>query len=72
MKVRELISELQRFPPNADVELYAGKCCDVQPIHQVFFHAGDLETSPLVVLVDETQQPCVPGRGLSGDPTRLL
>jgi hypothetical protein len=35
MKVKELINELQRFPPDTDVEIYAGKCCDVQPIHRV-------------------------------------
>jgi hypothetical protein len=62
MKVKELISELQRFPPDTDVEVYAGKWCVVQPIHQVFFHPGNLEDSPLVVLVDETQQPCIAGR----------
>jgi len=62
MKVQELIIELRKFPPDTDVELYAGKCCDVQPIHQVFFHPGGLGDSPLIVLVDETQQPCIPGR----------
>jgi len=58
MKVKELVSELQKFPPETEVELYAGKC---QPIHQVFYHPGSAE-SPSVVLVDETQLPCIPGR----------
>ena len=40
MKVQELIRELQKFPPGTDVEIYAGKCCEVQPIHQVYFHPG--------------------------------
>ena len=61
MKVQELIRELQKFPPDADVELYAEKCCDVQPIHQVFFHPGGSEDEPMIVLVDESQ-PCIPGR----------
>jgi len=61
MKVRELIAELQNFPPDTDVELYAGKCCDVMPIRQVYLHPGGAE-SPSVVLVDETQEPCIPGR----------
>ena len=61
MKVQELIRELQKFPPDTEVEIYAGKCCEVQPIHQVYFHPGGAEF-PGVVLVDETQQPCIPGR----------
>ena len=61
MKIKELISELQRFPPDTEVEIYAGKCCDVQPIHHVYLHPGGDE-APVVVLVDETQQPCIPGR----------
>jgi hypothetical protein len=61
MKVKELIDELQRFPADTDVEIYAGKCCNVQPIHQVYFNPGGKE-SPVVVLVDETEQPCLPGR----------
>jgi hypothetical protein len=62
MEVSELVAELQKFPPDTDVELYAGKCCDVQPIHQVYFHAENLETSAMVVLLEHTQQPCIPGR----------
>jgi len=61
MKVQELIRELQKFPPGTEGEIYAGKCCEVQPIHQVYFHPGGAEF-PSVVLVDETQQPCIPGR----------
>lgn len=61
MKVSELVSELQKFPAETEVEIYAGKCCQVQPIHQIFFHPGGAE-SPSIVLVDETQQPCVPGK----------
>jgi hypothetical protein len=62
MRVSELIAELQKFPKDTDVELYAGKRCDVQPIHQVYFHAENLDASAMVVLVDHTQQPCIPGR----------
>jgi hypothetical protein len=51
MKVKELIKELERFPPETEVEIYAGKCCDVQPIHRVYFNPGGAE-SPVVVLVD--------------------
>jgi hypothetical protein len=61
MKVQELIRELQKFPPDTDVELFAGKCCHVQPIHKVYFHPGGAEP-PSIVLVDETEQPCIPGR----------
>lgn len=61
MKVQELISELQKFPPDIDVEIYAGKCCNVQPVHQVFFHPGEAD-SPSIILVDETLQACIPGR----------
>jgi len=61
VKVHELISELQKFPPDADVELYAGKCGYVQPIHQVYFHPGGSEVRS-VVLVHETQQPCRAGQ----------
>jgi hypothetical protein len=62
MNVRELIAELQKYPPNADVNIYVGKCCDVQPIHRVQFQPSDCDGLPFVVLVDETQQICVPGR----------
>ena len=61
MKVKELIAALERFPPDTDVQIYAGKCCDVQPIHQVYLDPGGAEP-PVVVLVDETQLPCIPGR----------
>lgn len=61
MKVQELIAQLHKFPPDTDVELYAGKCCHLQPIHRVFFHQGGAE-DPSVVLVDETQEQCTPGR----------
>ena len=61
MKVKELINELERFPPDTAVEIFSGKCCDVQSIHQVYFDLGGAEP-PVVVLVDETQQPCIPGR----------
>lgn len=61
MRVKELIAALQKFPPDTDVELYSGKCCDVQPIHQVYFHPGGAE-APSVLLVDETEATCIPGR----------
>lgn len=61
MKVQELIAKLHNFPPDIDVELYAGKCCHVQPIHQVFLHPGGAEP-PSVVLIDESEQSCIPGQ----------
>jgi hypothetical protein len=44
IKVKELINELQRFPPDTDVEIYAGKWCDVQPIHQAYFNPWGAES----------------------------
>ena len=61
MTAQELIAQLQKFPPDTDVEIYTGKCCVVQPIEQVYFHPGGFEDSPMVVLIDQTQQVCVPG-----------
>ena len=61
MKVGELISQLQKFPLDTDVEIYTGKCCNVQPIHQAFYNVGGTDF-PTVVLVDETERPCIPGR----------
>jgi len=62
MKVRELIVELQKFPTDTDVHMYVGKCCDVQPIHHLHFQPSEGDGLALVVLVDETQQVCIPGR----------
>jgi hypothetical protein len=62
MKVSELIAELQKYPLDTDVEIYAGKCCDVQPIYRVVFQPRDGDEPALVVLIDETQQACIPGR----------
>ena len=62
MKVIELVAALQKFPADTDVEIYVGKCCDVQPIHRVHFQSADADNPALVVLVDETQQFCIPGR----------
>ena len=62
MKVRELVTELGKFPADIDVHMYVGKCCDVQPIHHVHFHPSDCDEPALVVLVDETQQICISGR----------
>jgi hypothetical protein len=62
MKVWELIKELQKFPAETEVDIYAGKCCDVQPINRVLFQPSDGDVPALVVLVDETQQICIPGR----------
>jgi hypothetical protein len=62
MKVQELLTELQSFPLDTDVQIYAGKCCDVQPIHRVIFQPADGDEPALVVLADETQQVCIPGR----------
>jgi len=39
MTVRQLIAELQKFPPDIEVNIYAIKGCDVQPIHRVHFQA---------------------------------
>jgi hypothetical protein len=62
MKVLELITELQKFPAETEVEIYAGKCCEVQPINYVQFQPSDCDVPALVILVDDTQQICVPGR----------
>jgi hypothetical protein len=62
MKVLELLIELQKFPNDTDVNIYAGKCCDVQPIHRVHFQPSDGDEPALLVLTDETQQFCIPGR----------
>ena len=62
MVVRELIVKLQKFPADTEVHIYAGKCCNVEPIHRVHFQPGDSENPALVVLVDETQLDCIPGR----------
>ena len=62
LKVNELVVALQTFPADADVEIYVGKCCDVQPIHRVHFQPADADNPALVVLVDETQRICIPGR----------
>ena len=43
VKVHELIRELQKFQPDTDVEIYAGKCCNVQPLHEVFLHPAGSE-----------------------------
>jgi len=60
MTVRQLIAELQKFPPDTEVNLYAVKSCDVQPIHRVQFQPSDSDTSSFVVLVSETVEGCVP------------
>lgn len=62
MLVRELIAELEKYPPDIEVSVYAGKCCDVQPIHRIQFQRSDCDCSASVVLADETIQDCVPGR----------
>jgi hypothetical protein len=62
MKVRELITELQKFSAETEVVIYAGKCCDVQPIDRIHFQPSDSDVPALVVLADETQQICIPGR----------
>ena len=62
MKVIELVAALQKFPADTDVEIYVGKCCDVQPIHRVHFQPADADNPALLVLVDETQRICIPGR----------
>ena len=60
MTVRQLITELQKYPPDTEINLYAVKCCDVQPIHRVHFQPSDSDTSSFVVLVSETAEDCVP------------
>ena len=62
MKVNELVALFQKFPAGTDFEIYVGKCCDVQPIHRVHFQPAGAHCSALVVLVDETQGICIPGR----------
>ena len=62
MTIQQLIAELQRFPPDTEVNIYLGKCCDVQPIHRVHFQPSESECCSFVVLVDDTVQDCVPGR----------
>jgi len=60
MTVLQLITELQKFPPDTEINLYAATCCDVQPIHRVHFQPSDSDTSSFVVLVSETVEECVP------------
>jgi hypothetical protein len=60
--IHELVATLPKFPPDTDVEIYVGKCCDVQPIHRVHFQPADADNPALLVLVDETQRICIPGR----------
>ena len=60
MLVGELILELLRYPIDIEVNIYAGKCCDVQPIHRVHFQESECDGLPFIVLVDETI--CIPGR----------
>ena len=62
MKVENLIAELQKLPRDVDVHMYVGKCCDVQPIHRIQFQPSDGDQTPMVILVDETEQVCIPGR----------
>jgi len=62
MKVDELVTALQKFPADADVEIYVGKCCDVQPIHVVHFQPADADCPALIVLVNESQQIRIPSR----------
>jgi hypothetical protein len=62
MLVGELILELLRYPIDIEVNIYAGKCCDVQPIHRVHFQDSECDGSPFIVLVDETIQVGIPGR----------
>jgi hypothetical protein len=47
------ISQLQNFPPDSDVEFYAGKGGVGLRVQQVCFHPGGFEALPLVVLIDE-------------------
>jgi hypothetical protein len=44
MTVRQLISELQKFPPDIEVNIYAIKGCDVQPIRRVHFQPSDTDS----------------------------
>ena len=60
MTVRELMAELQKVPADTEVNVYAVKCCDVQPIHRVHFQPSDSDSSSFVVLVDETVEDFVP------------
>ena len=62
MTVRELMAELHKFPADTEVTIYAGVCCDVQPIHRVHFQTSDSDSAWFVVLADETIQDCIPGR----------
>jgi len=55
MKVTELITELRKFPSDTDVHIYAGKCCEVQPIHRVHFQPSEGDEPAVIVLVDETE-----------------
>jgi len=55
MTAWQLITELQKFPPDTEVNLYAVKCCDVQPIHRVHFQPSDSDTSSFVVLAVELE-----------------
>jgi len=56
MTIRELMAELQNFPADSEVTIYAGVCCDVQPIHRVHFQPNDSDNDIawFVVLADET------------------
>ena len=56
MLVGELTLELQKYPPDIEVTMYVGKCCDVQPIHRVHYQGRECDGSPFIVLVDETIQ----------------
>jgi hypothetical protein len=62
MTIGELIDALQKYPTGTEVSLYVGKCCDVQPIHKIHYQTRDRDDPAFLVLVDETQQICVPGR----------
>ena len=61
MTVHELMAELRQFPTDTEVTIYAGVCCDVQPIHGVHFQPSDSinDIAQFVVLVDETIQDCI-------------
>jgi hypothetical protein len=62
MVVKDLIVELQKLPANTEVHIYAGKCCDVQPIERVHFQPADADNPAMVVLVDETELTGIPSR----------
>jgi len=56
------MAESQKFPADTEVTIYAGVCCDVQPIHGVYFQPSNTnnDTASFVVLADETNQHCIP------------